>query len=74
MTDMRRNYRVLRTRADNLELVEVIYVDGSIADVVRQPLFSAYVHGGETKDDIVRELRRAHQDARDKPIIEEADL
>jgi len=74
MTGTRRNYRVLHTREGNFELVEVFYTDGSIIDVVRQPLFSAYVPGGETKDDIVRELRRAHQDARDKPIIEEATL
>jgi hypothetical protein len=68
------NYRVLRTLDGNFELVEVHYQDTLIIDIIRQPLFSAYVPGGEDKADIVQALRRAHMDARDKPVLDEAEL
>jgi len=68
------NYRILRTVDGNFELVEVHYQDNLIIDIIRQPLFSAYVPGGETQDDIVRALRRATKDAREKPVLDEATL
>ena len=67
------NYRIMRTRAGDLELVEVYYQDNAIVEIIRQPTFTAYTAGGETQVTIVQALRRAHQDARDKPIIVEGE-
>ena len=68
------NYRLLRTRNGNLELVEVVYVGNAIVEIIRQPTFTAYKAGGETQTTIVQALQRAARDARYKPILEEGDL
>lgn len=65
------HYRIVRHADGNLSLCEVYYADdGSIIDVVTEPLFAAYAAGGQTRDDIIKALRNALRDARTKPVLE----
>lgn len=65
------NYRIVRHHDGNLSLCEVIYEDGLIIDIIRNPIFYAMVSEGQTKDDLIRKLRNALRDATKKPMIHE---
>lgn len=65
------HYRIVRHESGNLSLCEVYYAeDGTIIDIVTEPVFAAYSAGGETRDDIIKALRNALRDARTKPVLD----
>lgn len=70
--DVRWHYRIVRHADNNLSLCEVYYdKDDAVTEIVRNPLFAAYTAGGENRDSIIRALRNALRDARQRTILDE---
>jgi hypothetical protein len=67
------HYGIVRHASGNLSLCEIyITEDGTIIDIVTNPLFAANVTGGESEKHIITALRNALRDAQRHPIINES--